>query len=349
MLPRDKTCNRAPGGEGMRLDRSLRISGIAAIAALGFALAGSAHAQSKYPDHPIKLIVPYAPGGGTDIVGRIVADNMKQTLGQPILVENKPGANGLVALQELHTSKADGYTLVLANQTVNVIAPLLYPKRMNFDAEKTLVPVVRLAEVPNVLVVNKDFEAKSLADAIAYAKKNPGKLRYTSTGVGSFPHFDMELLAKRAGIKIIHVPNAKGAAASVQDLATGDAQIGMMNVATALPQIKAGNVRPLAMAAPKRHPDYPDLPTLGELGYPGIGTVQWFAVLTLAGTPQAAIDTLREAALKALEAKPVLDAFKKQGITPAPTKTADEAQQWVKSEYTHWRQMMKDVPIEIEQ
>jgi tripartite-type tricarboxylate transporter receptor subunit TctC len=323
---------------------------LAAIAALAaFGAADRAHAQAKYPDHPIKLIVPYAPGGGTDIVGRIVGENMKQTLGQPILVENKPGANGLVALQELNTSKPDGYTLVLANQTVNVIAPLLYPKRMNFDAEKTLVPVVRLAEVPNVLVVNKDFPPKSLAEVIDYAKKNPGKLRYTSTGVGSFPHFDMELLAKRAGIKLIHVPNAKGAAASVQDLATGDAQIGMMNVATALPQIKAGNVRPIAMAAEKRHPDYPDLPTLGELGYPGVGTVQWFAILTLAGTPKEAIDTLREAALKALSADTVLEAFKRQGITTAPTKTADEAAAWVKNEYAHWRQMMKDVPIDVEQ
>ncbi|MBN8919422.1 MAG: tripartite tricarboxylate transporter substrate binding protein, partial [Rhizobiales bacterium] len=311
--------------------------------------AAPARAQSKYPDHPIKMIVPYGPGGGTDIVGRIVGDQMRQTLGQPIVVENKPGANGLVGLQELAGNKADGYTLVLANQTVNVIAPLLYPKRMKFDAEKTLVPVLRLAEVPNVVVVNKDFPAKTLADLIEQAKKNPGKVRYTSTGIGSFPHFDMALLAKRAGVEMIHVPNAKGAAASVQDLATGDAQVGMMNVASALPQIKAGHVRPIAMAAPKRHPDYPDLPTLVELGFPGVGTVQWFGILVLAGTPPEAIETLRSAALKALESETVLDAFKRQGITVAATRTAAEAADWVKGEYVHWRQMMKDVPIEIEQ
>jgi tripartite-type tricarboxylate transporter receptor subunit TctC len=333
----------------MHCDRRLWILAAVALSALSVVPADRALAQAKYPDHAIKLIVPYGPGGGTDIVGRIVADHMRQTLGQPIVVENKPGANGLVALQELSGSKPDGYTLVLANQTVNVIAPLLYPKRMNFNAEATLIPVVRLAEVPNVFVVNKDFDAKTLADVIDQAKKNPGKVRYTSTGVGSFPHFDTALLAKRAGVDMIHVPNAKGAAASVQDLATGDAQVGMMNVATALPQIKAGHVRPIAMAAPKRHPDYPDVPTLGELGYPGVGTVQWFAILTLAGTPKETVDVLREAALKALQAESVLTAFKRQGITTAPTKTPEEAAEWVKGEYVHWRQMLKDVPIEVEQ
>ncbi|HET9903834.1 MAG TPA: tripartite tricarboxylate transporter substrate binding protein [Xanthobacteraceae bacterium] len=333
----------------MRQITGLRLALTALVAGPLLAASTAVLAQGKYPDHPIKIIVPYGPGGGTDIVGRIIADNMRQTLGQPILIENKPGANGLVGLQELWTSKPDGYSLILANQTVTVIAPLLYPKRMTFNPETSLVPVVRVAEVPNIFVVNKDFPVKSVAELIEYAKKNPGKVRYTSTGVGSFPHFDIELLAKRAGVKLIHVPNAKGAAASVQDLATGDAQVGMMNVATALPQIKAGHVRPIALADVKRHPDYPDVPTLGEVGFPGIGTVQWFAFLTHASAPKEAVDALREATLKALEAPAVLDAFKKQGIAPAPTKTADEAAQWVKSEYAHWRQMMKDVPIEIEQ
>jgi tripartite-type tricarboxylate transporter receptor subunit TctC len=322
---------------------------LGAIALAVLAFGDRANAQGKYPEKPIKLIVPYGPGGGTDIVGRIVADSMKQTLGQPILVENKPGANGLVGLQELIGSKPDGYTLILANQTVTVIAPMLYPKRMTINAETGLVPIVRLAEVPNVFVVNKDFPVKSISELVEYAKKNPGKVRYTSTGVGSFPHFDTALLAKRMGVEMIHVPNAKGAAASVQDLATGDAQVGMMNVATALPQIKAGHVRPIAIAAPKRHPDYPDLPTLGELGFPGVGTVQWFAILTHASAPKEAIDALRGAALKALEADPTLTAFKRQGITTAATRTPEEAAAWVKSEYAHWRQMMKDVPIEIEQ
>jgi tripartite-type tricarboxylate transporter receptor subunit TctC len=317
---------------------------VTALAAVG----SSALAQGQYPTRAIKIIVPYGPGGGTDIVGRIVADHMKQTLGQPMVIENKPGANGLVGLQELMTSKPDGYTLILANQTVNVIAPLLYPKRMSMDVEKELTPVIRVADVPNVFVVHKDFPAKNFAEFIDYTKKNPDKVRYTSTGVGSFPHFDLEILAKRAGLKMIHIPNAKGAAASVQDLATGDAQVGMMNVATALPQVKAGHVRVLALLDQQRHPDYPDTPTLAEAGFPGIGTVQWFALLTHASAPKEAIETIHAAALKAVNSEQVRAAFRKQGITARPTATPEEARKWVASEYVHWRKMLQEVPIEIE-
>lgn len=307
-----------------------------------------ASAQEKYPERPIRLIIPYGPGGGTDIVGRLVAEQMRQTLGQPVVVENRPGANGLLGLNDLIGTKPDGYTLLLANQTVNVIAPLLYPKRISVDVEKELVPIIRLAEVPNAFVVNKNFPVKTFGEFIEYAKKNPGKVRYTSTGVGSFPHFDLELLAKRAGISIVHIPNSKGAAASVQDLATGDAQVGMMNVATALPQVKGGAVRVLAIADTKRHPDYPDTPTLAELGYPGVGTVQWFALLTKSKVPSHIIETLHSAALKAVASAPVQEAFRKQGISTSATKTVEQTKAWVAQEYDHWRKMIKEVDIKVD-
>lgn len=306
-------------------------------------------AYSKYPDHPITLIVPYAPGGGTDIVGRIVADEMEKSLGQQIIIENKPGANGLIGLEDLINAKHDGYTLILANQTVNVIAPMLYPKRMTFDVQKALVPIVRLAEVPNLFVVSQDFPAKTFGEFIEYAKKHPGEVRYTSTGVGSFPHFDVALLAKRAGLDLIHVPNSRGAAASVKDVITGDAQVGMMNVATAKPQTRAGYVRALAVADDKRHPDFPDTPTLAELGYPGIGTVQWFALLTHADAPQDTIQVLHDAAVKAVKSESVREAFRKQGIAPSVTETVSDTRKWVASEYDHWHQMFKDVPIRVDQ
>jgi tripartite-type tricarboxylate transporter receptor subunit TctC len=319
-----------------------------AVSALSLALAGGAAAQEKFPSKPIKIIVPYAPGGGTDITARIVAEEMKKVLGQPILIENKPGANGVVALDELKQSKPDGYTLVLANQTVSVIAPMLYPKRMNLDVEKDLVPISRIADIPNVFVSNKDFPAKTFAEFIDYAKKNPGKVRYTTTGVGSFPHFDLEILARRAKIDIVHIPNAKGAAASVNDLATGDAQVGFINVATAAPLVRSGNVRPLAIAFDKRSPDYPDAPTMAEAGFPGLGTVQWFALMTLAGTPDDALAVLHKAAVEALKSQTVQDAFAKQRITAAPSKSPAEAKAWVASEFVHWRKVFAEVPIQIE-
>lgn len=327
--------------------RDVLFSTIAALGASAMPLGLTAAAQARYPSAPIRLIIPYGPGGGTDIVGRLVADQMRQTLGQPVVVENKPGANGLLGLNDLISSKPDGYTVLLANQTVNVIAPLLYPKRVNIDVEKELAPIIRLADVPNVFVVNRNFVAKTFAEFVDYARKNPGKVRYTSTGVGSFPHFDLELLAKRADLKLVHIPNSKGAAASVQDLATGDSQVGMMNVATALPQLKGGHVRVLAIADTKRHPDYPDTPTLAELGFPGIGTVQWFALLTHASAPEEAISTLHAAALKAVESPSVQEAFRKQGISPSLTRTVQEAKDWTAKEYDHWRKLIKEVDIQV--
>ncbi|HEX2217137.1 MAG TPA: tripartite tricarboxylate transporter substrate binding protein [Xanthobacteraceae bacterium] len=318
------------------------------VPTLLIALAGPLAAQDKYPSKPIKIIVPYAPGGGTDITARIVAEEMKKTLGQPILIENKPGANGLIGLEELMREKPDGYSMILANQTVAVISPMLYPKRMTLNPEKDLRPITRVAEIPNVFVVNKDFPAKTFAEFIEYAKKNPDKVSYTSTGVGSFPHFDLEILARRADIKIVHLPNAKGASASVNDLATGDAQVGLVNAATSGPLVRSGNVRALAVAFDKRLPDYPDVPTLAEAGFPGVGTVQWFAFLTHANAPDEAVKTLHDAAASALKSKPVLEAFEKQRIASTPSPSPDEAKQFVTKEYEHWRKVFQEVPIEIE-
>ena len=324
-----------------------RISAVVLAAAMALATAPAA-AQDKYPSKPIRIIVPYGPGGGTDITARIVAEEMRHSLGQPFVVENKPGANGLLGLEELMKSKPDGYTLVLANQTVNVIAPMLYPSRMRVNVEAEVLPVVRLADVPNVLTVNKDFPVKDFAELVAYARKNPGKVRYTSTGVGSFPHFDTEILGRRANIDWVHIPNAKGAAASAQDVATGDANIGFLNVATARPMVSSGNIRVLAVADEKRHPDYPDTPTLAELGFPGVGTVQWFAFLTLAGVPNDVVETLHKAAVAAVQSKAVQEAFRRQGITAKPSASPADAKAWVASEYVHWRKVMQEVPIQLE-
>lgn len=323
---------------------------MAILVAWAFCLAVSAPAaaQEKYPSKPIKIIVPYGPGGGTDITARIVAEEMRQSLGQPFLIENKPGANGLVGLEELMKAKPDGYTLVLANQTVNVITPMLYPKRMRFNVETDLVPVVRLADVPNVLTVNKDFPVKTFAEFIDYAKKNPGKVRYGSTGVGSFPHFDTEILARRAKIDIVHIPNSKGAAAASQDLATGDVNVGFLNVATARPMVGSGNIRVIAIADEKRHPDYPDTPTLAELGFPGVGTVQWFAFLTHAGVPADVVEALHKAAVAALNSPAVQEAFRKQGIAAKPSASPADAKAWVASEFVHWRKIFAEVPIQLE-
>lgn len=314
-----------------------------------FAAGSPTQAQDKFPTRPIRIIVPYAPGGGTDIVSRLVADQMRHTLGQAVVVENKVGGNGIIAIEELLGSKPDGYTVLMGNNTINVLTPLLYPKKISANVEEKVVPFVRLAAVPNVLIAStKDFEVKTFAEFVAYAKKNPGKLRYGSVGVGSFPHFDMEVLAKRAGLEMLHVPNKGGASASIKDVATGDVHVAPMNVATAGPMVKAGNARVLAVFADTRAPEFPDAPSMAELGLPGVGTSQWFVFSVPAGTPPAIQKTLHDASIAALRTAAVQEALKRQGISEWSTKSPQETQEWMRSEFVAWKKTLKEVPIDME-
>src|SRR5262245_16691012 len=206
---------------------------IAMLASILCLAVGAAHAQDSFPVRPVKVIVPYAPGGAVDIVARIVTEQMRHALGQPFVIENKPGAFGILGLEEMARAKADGYTLMFGNNNANVITPILYPKKMTIDVDRDVVPVARVADLPGFLIATKkNFPPTSFAEFLAYAKQNPGKVRYSSVGVGSFPQYDMEILARRAGLDLVHIPNKAGASGMLNDLVSGDAQIAFLNVAT---------------------------------------------------------------------------------------------------------------------
>ena len=317
-------------------------------AALFCALAGTALAQEKYPVKPIKVLVPYAPGGAVDIVTRIVTEPMRQSLGQPFVIENKPGAFGIIAIAEMARAKPDGYTIMFGNVNTHAITPVLYKKKMAIDFDKEMAAVARVADVPGfVIATTTDFPPRTFAEFIAYAKQNPGKVRYTSVGVGSFPHFDMEILARKAGLDLIHIPNKAGAAGSVKDLATGDAQVGFINVASTAALIRGGQLRPLAVITEQRLPDYPDVPTLAELGYPGIGTLQWLGMFAPAGVPKEVLATLHKAVVAALDTPQVQEAFRKQIIRAVPTASPEEAQAWLRSEIDLWRRTADAVKIDL--
>src|SRR5262249_14895570 len=195
------------------------------LSAFCLVLSGAAMAQDKYPSKPVRVVLPYAPGGATDIITRVVGEQLRQILGQPFVVENKPGAFGILAIEEMAKSKPDGYTLMVGNVSTNAITPVLYKDKFKIDFEKDVVSVDRLATLPSFFIVTaKDFPVKTLAEFIDYAKKNPGKVRYNSAGIGSFPHFDMEIFARRAGIDIVHIPVKAGAAGMINDLVNGDVQ-----------------------------------------------------------------------------------------------------------------------------
>ena len=310
--------------------------------------AGSAAAQEKYPSRPIKVLVPYAPGGAVDIVARIVTDEMRERLGQPFVIENKPGAYGILAIQDMARARPDGYTLMFGNNNANVITPILYAKKFTIDYDRDVVPVARVADVPSLLVATKrDFPPTTLTEFIAYAKQHPGQLRYSSVGVGSFPQFDMEILSRRAGMELIHLPNKNGANGMLTDLVRGDAQVGFLNLATAGPMVRAGEVRALAIVTETRLPEYPDVPTLAELGYPGVGTLQWLAIFAPGGVPQDVIETLYKAAVAAATSPRVVEKLKIQVMRPAPSKSTAEARTWLADEMALWRKITAEVKIEL--
>ena len=206
-----------------------------------FALnAGAAMAQDKYPNRPVKVIVPYAPGGATDIVARIVGDEFQKVTGQGFVVLNKPGAFGLLAIDEMAKAPADGYTLMIGNVSTNAITPIIYARKMNVDYAKSVVAVTNLVDIPAFLLVTtaNDFAVKSVPELIAYAKKNPGKVQYGTVGVGSYPHYDMAYFAKRAGdLDLVALPNKNGAAGVIQDMLRGDVQAAFLNVASTAGQV----------------------------------------------------------------------------------------------------------------
>ena len=249
---------------------------LAVLSALSLVVGGAAVAQDKYPSKPVKIVVPYAPGGATDITSRLFGEQLKNILGQAFVVENKSGAFGILGIEEMARSRPDGYTLFVGNVSTNAITPVLFEKKFNINFERDVVSVTRLAIYPSFLITTTaGFDVKTVEELVAHAKKNPGKVRYSSAGVGSFPHYDMEIFARRAGIEMNHIPNKTGAAGMINDLVVGDAQAAVLNSASAAAMIRAGKLRPIAVIAEQRLKEYPDVPTSAEAGFPNVGTLHW--------------------------------------------------------------------------
>ena len=322
--------------------------GVLILSACCLAVGGvQAGAQEKYPSKPVKVVVPFGPGSATDIVIRIVGDQMRPILGQPVVIENKPGAFGILAIEDMARSRPDGYTLQIGNPGTNVLTPIIYKKKLKIDYDKEVLMVTRLSEVPLVLAATtKDFGPKTYAEFIAYAKANPGKVRYASVGIGSNNHYDMEAFAKWAGIQMLHLPNKGGGAAITNDLVTGDANVALVNAASSGGVIKGGQVRALAVMADARLPEYPDVPTLKELGY-ATGKGLWSALYAPAATPRDVLDTLHKATVQSLNSEPVQTAFKKQMIKAVPDASIDAAQAWNKAETAYWRKVTDEVKVEL--
>jgi tripartite-type tricarboxylate transporter receptor subunit TctC len=305
-----------------------------------------AQAQDKYPSKPVKVEVPFGAGSATDIVIRIVGDQLRHELGQQFVIENKPGAFGILAIEEMVKAKPDGYTLQVGNPGTNVLAPIIYKDKFKIDYDKEVVMVSRLGEVPLILAATtKDFAPRNYVEFIALAKANPGKVRYASVGVGSNNHYDTEAFAQWAGLKLIHIPNKGGGAAITNDLVSGDAQVALVNAASSAGVIKGGLLKVLAVMADERLPEYPDAPTLKELGYAN-GKGLWSALYAPAKTPQEVLETIHKATVAALNSAPVQEAFKKQMIKAVPDASIAAAKAWNANEMAYWKKLTEDVKVE---
>ena len=324
---------------------------LAAAAALA-CLAAPAQAQTQaqtWPDRFVTILVPYAPGGATDIVARTLADQMGKQLNQSFVVSNKPGAFGLTAMSDVVRQPADGYTLYLGNVSTNAITPLLFQKKMAFSYDDSMRLVTRLAEFPGVLVTTTvNFAPKTLPELVAYAKANPGKLNYATTGIGSYPHFDTEILNRKAGIDVVHVPLKDGATGMVNSLLSGETQYGFINAATAESMVKAGRLRAIAVVSPQRLKTLPDVPTMAEAGYPGVGTMQWQALYVRAGTPEPIVAALFKNATEVMTSAQTAKMLAPTGVIISPSASPEEALQWQKGEFAKWKTITSEVKVALD-
>ena len=283
---------------------------------IGLGIGGPTNAQS-YPTRPIKLLVPFTAGGGTDLLARILAQKMSENLGQQIVVENKPGGNTLIATEAVARAAPDGYTLIM--QTNNLAAnPTLYRGKMSFDTLKDLAPVSLVAGNPHVLVVNPALPARDFKEFIALAKAKPGSISFGSAGSGTVNHLSGELLKMQAGIDMVHIPY-KGSGSVMPDLLGGQVNSLFAAMPTVTGFIKEKRLRALAVTTSKRFPGLPDVPTIAELGYPSYDFSSWFGILAPAGTPKPIVDRLQTEIVKALKDSSVLEKlgnFEIFGSTP---------------------------------
>src|SRR5499427_2087607 len=281
--------------------------------------AGAVSAQS-YPTKPVKLVVGFPAGGPADIFGRTFAQALSNGLGQPVIVENKSGVGGVLGIDSVAKSSPDGYTLGFNNQGSVAMAPYAFTK-MPFNPSKDLALITTVVKVPEVVVVNPSLPVNTLAELIAYAKANPGKIAFGSAGAGGITHLACELLKSEAKIDVLHVPY-KGAAPAVSDLLGGQVQMGIFDIPVVLPHIKSGKFKALALTSAKRVPSLPDVATTGELGYPGVISDNWYGLVAPAGTPAAVQARIHDAAVAALRSPELIEQFGKVSGIPAPTTQA---------------------------
>lgn len=320
-----------------------RFAGFAAALLFACALPATALAQA-WPQRPIKMIVPFPAGGGTDFIGRLAAKHLTDRLGQQVYVENRGGANGALGLQALMQSDPDGYTIAASSDTPLVVNPWLYEK-LPYRPLQDFIPVAAMIRFPGMLAVHPSVPARSVAELIALAKSKPGGLTYASAGIGNFSHLAMELFALATGVKLLHVPYRGTGPASLA-LIGGEVQMGFNNVQTLLQNVQSGQIRALAVAEPKRMPALPDLPAVAET-VPGFEMAPWVGIIVPSSTPQEVVGRLSQATLAIMRDADVVKLLTEQQVTTMPL-GPDEFGRLIRKDLDKWEKVVKNAGIKGE-
>ena len=303
-----------------------------------------AHAQDAYPSRPLRMILPFPPGGGTDILGRLIAERLSAALGQPVVTENRGGAGGNVGAEAAARAAPDGYTIVLVAPSL-AISPTLYAK-LNYDPVRDFAPITLVATVPNVIVTHPSLNAASLRDFIAVAKAKPEGLNFGSGGAGTSNHLAGELFNIVAGVKLVHIPY-KGVNLAMQDVLSGNVHFVVIGIPAAVPHIRSGKLRALAVIAPARSAALPDVPTAAEAGLPDFDVTTWYGILAPAGTPRPIVSQLNQALVKIMHSPELKERLAASGTEPR-TSTPEEFAAYIRQEIAKWGDVVRKANLKAD-
>lgn len=330
----------------MRLTGAMLLGALTAGMGVFHAAAMAQPGVPNYPLRPVRVIVPYAPGGATDIIARILAPKLSERLGQQFVVDNRAGAAGNIAVELVAAAQPDGYTLLVGNISTNSINPLLFAGKMKVDAMRDLAGITLLASIPNVVLGGPKLPASTLQEVLAYIRERPGQLNYQAP-LGSYAHLDMLALLAAAGVKMQHLPS-RGAGETLPALLRGEVQLVSSNVASNIGAIRAGQVKAYAVTSAQRIPELPDVPTLAEAGFPGIGSLNWNGFFAPVRTPRPIIDKLHVAITAAMREPEMQDYLAKRLIPVTLSATPREFDDYVRAESQRWAKIIKDNNVRID-
>jgi tripartite-type tricarboxylate transporter receptor subunit TctC len=320
----------------------LRLTAAIALASAGLASASLAQ-SAKYPDHSVKVVVGFSAGGGTDVAGRVIAQKLSEAMGQTFVVENRPGASGLIASEAVAKTPADGYTLMVGSQTTLAVAPALY-RKTHLDATKDFAGIAMAGISPLVAVVNPSLPVHSIKDLIAMAKEKNGTMNFGSGGVGTTPHMAGELFAFMAGVKLVHVAY-RGEAPAINDLLGGQIPFMFANLSAVIGNVQAGKLRAIGITSAKRSPSAPEIPPIAEQGLPGFDAATWFALVGPAGMTPDIVAKLNAEVIKAVAQPDVQQRFAALGMTADEDRTPEAVNAYIKSEIAKWEKVIKDAGV----